>query len=191
MRDPETGKTVTAPPMTFKEWKEKYGSDSETAKTAKNLIPPTDDFIKSIAEKRGKPYTVGKEGEDRFYDDNGAPIYPPNNGAVGKKEEITLQLGTLISRYGEETGRFAAPQKTAIEERSLSKELRDKGEYHVYIAVSTVKCFAGTVAPWFGQKGGGIQYRFEKRVRELVEDGVLIEKDVQHIEPKDRAGKIE
>ncbi len=27
MRDPETGKTVTAPPMTFKEWKEKYGSD--------------------------------------------------------------------------------------------------------------------------------------------------------------------
>ncbi len=27
MRDRETGKTVTTPPMTFKEWKEKYGSD--------------------------------------------------------------------------------------------------------------------------------------------------------------------
>ncbi len=57
--------------------------------------------------------------------------------------------------------------------------------------VSDIVCLKSRTAAWFGQKGGGIQYRLKKRVRELVEDGVLIEKDVQHIDSKDRAGKIE
>ncbi len=46
MRDPETGKTVTAPPMTFKEWKEKYGSDGEAAK------------MKNVASKATNPPKV-------------------------------------------------------------------------------------------------------------------------------------
>ncbi len=73
MRDPETGKTVTA--------------------------PLTDEFIKSIAENQGRAYTVGKIGEDRFYDDNGDPIYPLNNGAIGKEEKSLYQTGTTASWF--------------------------------------------------------------------------------------------
>ena len=37
MRDPETGKTETAPAMTFKEWKEKYGNGENSA--SQNVAP--------------------------------------------------------------------------------------------------------------------------------------------------------
>lgn len=66
----------------------------------KDKLPPTDEFIESIAKKAGVLYTKGKKGEDRFYDDNGNLIYPPNNGAVGKEEKTTLPKGMIISRYG-------------------------------------------------------------------------------------------
>lgn len=170
--------------MTFKEWKEKYGSDSEAAKMAKNQIPPTDEFIKSIAEKRRKPYTVGKEGEDRFYDDNGKPICPPKDGVVGEEKKTTLHKGEIISRYGADTGRFASPRGTELEARAFSREAREVQELHEYEVISEIACFKGIVAPWFNPKGGGIQYRFEKRIFELVEDKVLIEKNIQHSEAK-------
>lgn len=75
----------------------------------KNLFLPTDTFIASIAQKYGVPYTKGKKGEDRFYSDegkpiyppnDGRPIYPPNDGAVGTPKTITLKAGTVIDRYG-------------------------------------------------------------------------------------------
>ena len=178
MRDPVTGKSKMIENMTFKEWKEKYGSDSETAKMMKNLLPPTDEFIKSLADKRKKPYTVGRKGEDRFYDDKGKPICPPNNGVVGKEEKVTLQKGKVISRYGADTGRFASPQEITVEERALSREAREARELHLYEVISDIDCFEGEIAPWFNQKGGGIQYRFEKRISELIEAGVLIERNV-------------
>ena len=57
----------------------------------KNLFPPTDTFIASLAQKYGMPYTKGKKGEDWFYSDEGKPIYPPNDGAVGTPKTIILK----------------------------------------------------------------------------------------------------
>lgn len=178
MRDPVTGKSKIIENMTFKEWKEKYGSGSDTAKMMKNLLPPTDEFIKSLAEKAKVPYTTGRKGEDRFYDDNDNPIYPLNNGAVGEEEQVVLPKGLIISRYGADTGKFASPQVTSMKERSLPKETRNAGKLHMYEVASDVVCFTSVIAAWFGQKGGGIQYRFEDRILDLIEDGVLIEKDM-------------
>ncbi len=195
MRDPLTGKNKVIKNMSFNEWKEKYVTDEvketlkalkplkinrprDTTKEAmeKNLKPPTDDFIKSIAEKRGKPYTVGKKGEDRFYDDNGKPIYPLNNGAVGEEKEVTLHAGTFISRYGADTGKFASPLTVTLEERALPRETRE-AQLHVYEVVADITCYKSRTAAWFGQKGGGTQYRFEEKMIDLIEESVLIEKD--------------
>lgn len=39
--------------------------------------------------------------------------------------------------------------------------------------VKTVDVQAGKIAPWFGEKGGGIQYEFSKKISELLEQGIL------------------
>lgn len=123
---------------------------------AENLVPPTDEFIESIAKKYGMTYTKGKKGEDRFYSDDGKPIYPPNNGAIGKEEKTLLSKGTVISRYGPNRGGFVSPAKTSLEERALPKNTREKNELHTFVLKNDVTCYKSIVAPWFAQKGGGV-----------------------------------
>lgn len=151
------------------------GKKSNEELMAENLVPPTDEFIESIAEKAGAPYTKGKKGEDRFYDDDGNPIYPPNNGAVGKEEKTTLPRGMIISRYGNNYGRYVSPDGTTIEERALAKDARIQNELHRFKLAKDVECIKGVIASWFGQAGGGIQYKFSKTVDQLIKEGVLIE----------------
>ena len=144
--------------------------------TKKNMIPPTDEDIKAIAKAHGKAYTVGKKGEDRFYDDNGRPICPPNDGAIGEQIRITLPRGTVISRYGLNKGAFAAPVGTPIEARSLSKEAREKNDLHVFELKKDVICYRSIVAPWFDQPGGGTQYKFCDNMEGLIEKGDISER---------------
>lgn len=151
------------------------GKKSNEELMAENLVPPTDEFIESIAKKAGVPYTKGKKGEDRFYDDDGNPIYPPNNGAVGKEEKTTLPKGMIISRYGKNYGRYVSPDGTTIEERALAKDARIQNELHRFELAKDVECIKGVIAPWFGQAGGGIQCKFSKTIDQLIKEGVLIE----------------
>lgn len=39
--------------------------------------------------------------------------------------------------------------------------------------VKPVNVQAGKIAPWFGEKGGGIQYEFSQKISELLEQGIL------------------
>ena len=134
----------------------------------KNLFPPTDAFIASLAKKYGMPYTKGKKGEDRFYSDEGEPIYPPNDGAVGTPEIVTLKAGSVIvDRYGKYTGRYVSPKETLYENRALSRRTK-KEEYHVYQIVKDIENVQkAEIAAWFGQPGGGIQYKLPKKIVEL------------------------
>lgn len=134
----------------------------------KNLFPPTDTFIASLAQKYGMTYTKGKKGEDRFYSDDGEPIYPPNDGAVGTPEIVTLKAGSVIvDRYGKYTGRYVSPKETLYENRALSRRTK-KEEYHVYQIVKDIENVQkAEIAAWFGQPGGGIQYKLPKKIFEL------------------------
>ena len=143
---------------------------------AENLIPPTDEFIESIAKMYCMTYTKGKKGEDRFYSDDGAPIYPLNDGAVGNVKVITLKAGAgLVDRYGRSSGRYLSPEGTPIEQSSLSKDAK-KQTYHVYKIIRDIENVEeGLIAPWFNEPGGGIQYRLPKTIDEL--SGYLKEVD--------------
>ena len=141
----------------------------------KNLFPPTDAFIASLAQKYGMTYTKGKKGEDRFYSDEGRPIYPPNNGAVGKEEKTVLPKGTVVSRYGSNRGKYTSPDGTSLGERSLDKKTRYDNELHRFKLTEEFECIEGVVAPWFDQVGRGIQYKFSKSIEQLIKEGVLIE----------------
>ena len=62
-----------------------------------NFAPPTDEFIAELAREQGLSYTPGKKGEARFYADDGRPIYPSNDGAVGLIVTVTLPTGDVLT----------------------------------------------------------------------------------------------
>ena len=110
------------------------------------------------------------------WDDEGNPIWPPNEGFKGVPEEITLHPGTIIDRYGDPGGSFVAPQGIPFEERSLPPGFINK-ELHTYEVIADIHGVkAGIAAPWFGQPGGGVQFKLPKPV------GVLIDKFLEEIQ---------
>lgn len=127
-----------------------------------NLFPPSDNFVKELANRQGFSYTVGKQGVDRFYYDDGRPIYPPNDGFVGKpKIETLIKNSIIVDRYGEDTGRFVAPKGTTYTERSLPKGSASK-DYRVYKIKKDIELvLSGRTAAWFGEAGaaGSINYQ--------------------------------
>ena len=136
---------------------------------AKNLAPPTDSFIATIAKRYNMKYTLGKKGEDRFYSDDDEPIYPLNDGFVGEPKKITLKAGSVVlDRYGGEGGTFVATYGTALEMRALPRNSRKDFEYHIYIVIKDLEgVFVGETAPWFEQKGGGVQFKLPDRIKNL------------------------
>ena len=109
------------------------GKKSNEELMAENLVPPTDEFIESIAKKYGMTYTKGKKGEDRFYSDDDVPIYPLNDGFVGEPKKITLKAGEmLVDRYGPVYGGYVSPKNVSFEERALPRTT-SKTLYNVFV----------------------------------------------------------
>ena len=143
-----------------------------------NFAPPTDEFIAELAAKQGVAYTPGKKGEARFYADDGRPIYPSNDGAVGVIVTITLPSGDVLTRYGSPGGRYVSPDGMTFEQRALPSTTRE-GDFHVYYVERSIDGVEkGKIAPWFGRKGGGIQYKLPDRIVNLMEASMLREVDL-------------
>ncbi len=99
--------------------------------------------------------------------------YPPNNGFSGAIEKVSLDVGTIIQRTGDLAGRFTAPAGTPSQMLSLPY---DKiGQATTYLQTTQpIQALSGTVAPWFGQIGGGTQYLLlDGRVDQLIAEGIL------------------
>lgn len=103
-------------------------------------------------------------------------IWPDNAGAVPGSERVVVPApGMRIDRIGSEGGDFFTEPGTPFSQRSLPpdrlelelKEWEVRAE-HPELAGGSVRLEASEVAPWFGQPGGGVQYRF------LDADGVPI-----------------
>ena len=150
------------------------GKKSDEELMAENLIPPTDEFIESIAKMYCMTYTKGKKGEDRFYSDDGRPIYPLNDGFVGEPEKITLKAGEmLVDRYGPVYGGYVSPKNVSFEERALPRTTKIE-EYSVFVIKKDIKdVLSGVAAAWFGEPGGGIQYKLPLGTKQLLKEGYL------------------
>lgn len=112
-------------------------------------------------------YTKGKKGEDRFYSDDDEPIYPPNDGAVGSPRTITLKAGTIVDRYGRPNGGYVSPKGTPYRDRALSRDTSPQGYYIFEVIKDIENVQEAEVAAWFGQPGGGIQYKLPRKIVEL------------------------
>ena len=143
-----------------------------------NFAPPTDAFIAELAAEQGVAYTPGKKGEARFYADDGRPIYPSNDGAVGVIVTVTLPAGDVLTRYGKPTGRYVSPDGMTFEQRALPSTTNE-GDFHVYCVERPIDGVQkGKIAPWFGRLGGGIQYKLPDRIVNLMEASMLREVDL-------------
>jgi hypothetical protein len=99
--------------------------------------------------------------------------YPPENGFVpGTKHTETLQPGTIIDRFGGESGTFVAPEGVPFAERAIPPWQYAAG-YHRYEVLKPIEVDAGTAIPWFNQSGGGTQYDLKYSIEYLIDGGYL------------------
>jgi len=99
--------------------------------------------------------------------------YPPNQGFAGVAQQTSLDVGTVVQRIGSLSGRYIAPAGTPSQ--MLALPYNQIGQSTTYLEVcKSTPVLSGTVAPWFGQIGGGTQYILQDgRVDQLIADGVL------------------
>ena len=101
--------------------------------------------------------------------------YPPRNGAIlGTEKYIQLETGTIIDRYGTNSGNYFAPVDTPIYQRALPYGT-DLAKYHKYEVIKPFVVESSTIAPAFGQLGGGTQYHSFSKASTLIEGGYIKE----------------
>ena len=100
------------------------------------------------------------------------PHWPPDGGFEENPISEILQPGTRIDRYGYDAGTYVSPEGTPYSQRSLAPGTVNK-PYTVFELVKPIEVQSGKIAPWFGEEGGGIQYKFNIPISELLEQGVL------------------
>jgi hypothetical protein len=77
-----------------------------------------------------------------------------------------------MDRYGYEGGSYVSPQETSYEMRALAPGTETK-PYNVYEVVKSIDALGGEIASWFNQPGGGIQFKLNKTIQELLDGGYI------------------
>ncbi len=130
-------------------------------------------------------FKIGKLSKLRFLGDLGHAaksvgkevdtFYPASNGFLGAADEVYLQPGQMIDRYGGSGySRFFSPQGTAAEMRALPPGVGDQ-PLRTFEVMKPFPVQSGTVAPAFGQLGLGTQHLAPVRLEVLLKRGILRE----------------
>ena len=96
--------------------------------------------------------------------------WPPNDGAVPGSEvrrALTPSDDIQLDRIGGDGGTYFSPQDTPFGERALPPDRLNfsRQDYridtsHPLVRNGSIDIESSTIAPWFGQPGGAVQYRF-------------------------------
>ena len=103
---------------------------------------------------------------------NGQLSWPPNDGCADAEVTEVLPPGMKIDRYGSENGSYFAVPGTPYEARALPYD-PTKLPYTVYEVEKPLKVLECTIAPWFGESGGGKQFKAAEPAAQLKAEGVL------------------
>ncbi|MER2474958.1 TNT domain-containing protein [Photorhabdus laumondii] len=107
----------------------------------------------------------------KYRNEKGDWNWPQNNGAIpGSVSQTTLPKGTILDRFGSETGTFVSPSGVPYPERSLAPGTAayPPVKYEVLKPIPGVE--KGTIAPAFGEPGGGIQYKLPYNIEYLIKN---------------------
>ncbi|WP_299180620.1 glycohydrolase toxin TNT-related protein [uncultured Chryseobacterium sp.] len=107
--------------------------------------------------------------------------WPPNRGATGTIE-TTLKKDGVFDRYGgwiddngnfQDKGTFAGKDGTPYSDRALPKGTDSKPYTRYEILKDIPGVNEGEIIPWFGEKGGGIQYELPASINDLIKEGYI------------------
>lgn len=154
--------------------------------------PTFEEFVKSVTggfpteEIAKKAFDLFNKGEwkaleDLFIQNKLNGEWPPNRGTAATVE-ITLKPGDKFDRYGgwvdengvfQDKGNFVAQDGVPYTERALPKGT-DSKPYHRYEVIKEIPhTKKGEAIPWFGEKGGGVQYEIPEHINDLIKDGYI------------------
>ena len=127
----------------------------------------------AIGTAIGVSATVGVSFAKGVSPINGRMMWPKNDGFQGNPEYAMLPKGTMLDRYGDDTGQFVAPQGTPFDQRALPPSYVNK-PLNVYEVTQPLPVLQGTTAPsfWFNSGGGGTQYMLP--IQYYLNNGYLI-----------------
>ena len=99
----------------------------------------------------------------KYPDGHGFSLDANKNEVAGK---MALKFGTLVDRFGSETGQYVSAADAPYNQRSLHPQYLFSSEnifsysYTVYTVAKSdgLEVLGGPVAPWFGQPGLGAQF---------------------------------
>jgi hypothetical protein len=109
--------------------------------------------------------------------------YPPQDGFLldhgGQpiKWVIELRAGRTLDRFGSEFGGFLAPAGSHYSTRAIPPQNLNtfdpayRCNYHSYKVTKAFKVWEGPIAPWFEQRGRGLQEKLDRSL--LPGDGSL------------------
>ncbi|WP_326489928.1 hemagglutinin repeat-containing protein, partial [Pectobacterium versatile] len=101
-------------------------------------------------------------------------IWPPNRGAYGPVEKVTLPTGETVDRYGYPGGSFVSPVGVPFTERALPSSYETTRPYFQYEIIKPIPDVPQSkILPWFGQKGTGIQYELPKPVQWYLDNDYM------------------
>jgi hypothetical protein len=98
--------------------------------------------------------------------------FPPRDGFARAPKIARLKPGTVVDRFGYPSGLFLAPAGATYMGRSVPYD-RLKMPYYRYTVVRPLRVSAGRSASWFDQPGGGIQYKTDRPIQALLDQGYL------------------
>ena len=111
---------------------------------------------------------------DEWYDAKTGDLrWPPNDGfAQGTRHHTTLNPGTMIDRFGRDTGKFTSPEGASYGSRALPYEQAEQA-YSRFEVLKPLDVEAGKAARWFGESGGATQYLTADSIENLIKSGHL------------------
>ena len=98
--------------------------------------------------------------------------WPPNDGCAVAPLRETLAVGTLLDRFGNESGTFFSPKGEPYRARSMPYACAQL-EYRVYRVEAPLEVQTCKAVPWFGAPGGAVTNKTAKPASRLVAEGVL------------------
>lgn len=177
--------------MTIQEWATKYGGGNQDVKVMEGLANTLyEGFIQGDPDKlgvsigllvnlvagtkiiKGQLTKSTTQFKSLWVDKLGNIKWPSNFGFKSTPTRATLGKGTKFSRYGEGTGSFASPEGTPYTKRALPPGSETK-PLNTYEVLKPFEVSEGEVAPWFGEEGGGTQYKFDTSVDNLIKEGYI------------------
>jgi len=101
------------------------------------------------------------------------PYDPPNGGALYGWSDTVLTPGSTISRFGLESGKYVSLPGVPPQMRSLPPNAQQFTESTFEVLKYIPFTKQSITAPWYGQIGGGLQYKLPFSISDMIRWGYI------------------